>query len=430
MKRGILLNITLLFILLLLVTLPLLVMLAAGLTAEALGCQMSGGAMPGGFCGILYAIITIVGWSSIAIVPLTAGVLLLYLLGVFAFFIISLIWAVLRRQPVSPVAKGMMISTLAAFLVGGGIAGGIWGVNWFRFDFANRCEGLPNPTNVTGQPNGLLAMEVKVPADSEIESRAIFAITPQGELRFRLENTAWARSPAWSPDGAQLAVISQDFQTHRFALRFANTQGEIGPAILDEQTRLDEISWLPNGQALLFTGQASVSDTELFFVNADGSGLRRLVGSEQYDGNAKISPDGTQIVFVSNRNGNDDIYLMNLDGSNTRRLTNNPANDKHPAWSPDGRWIVFASNRGSGVAMSNYNLYIMPADGSSQCQLTQGETPEWKPVWSPDGQWIAYIALYERKLYLTRPDGTETRPLPLPFEAQDIYNLDWAVGTK
>lgn len=430
MKRGVFLNLTLLFILVLLVALPFLVMLAAGLTAEALGCQMSGASAPDGFCGTLYVILIAVGWTSIGIVPLTVGVLLLYLAGVFAFFVISLVLAGLRGQPVSPVAKGMMTSTLAVFLLVGVTVGGILGVNWFRVDFVNRCEGLPALPDVTGQPNGPLALAVKVPADSDLESRTILAVTPQGELLFRLDKAFWARSPAWSPDGSQLAFVSQDFQTRRFALRMADASGQGGPLLLNEQTKLEELSWLPDGKALLFTGQASVSDTELFFVNADGSGLRRLAGSESYDGQAQISPDGKQVVFVSDRDGNEDIYLMNIDGSNARRLTNHPANDTHPAWSPDGRWIVFASTRGSGLAMNNYNLYIMAADGSSQCQLTKGDTPEWKPVWSPDGQWVAYIALYERKLYLVRPDGSETRPFPLPMEVDDIYSLDWAAGKE
>lgn len=426
MKRGIFLNLTLLFILVLLVALPFLVMLGAGLTAEALGCQMSGASMPDGFCGTLYAILLVVGWSSIAIVPLTVGALLLYLLGVVIFFVISLMLAWLRSQPVSPVAKGMMTSTLVIGLLAGGVAGAVFGVNWFQVDFINRCEGLPGPLAATGKQNGLLVIEAKVPADSELESRAILAVTPEGELLNRLNKSFWARSPAWSPDGLRLAFVSQDFQTRRFTLHRADADGEVASAILAEQTRLEEISWLPNGQALLFTGQVSASDTELFFVNADGSNLRRLTGSERFDGDAQISPDGTQIVFVSDRDGNEDIYLMNLDGSNVRRLTNNPANDKNPAWSPDGHWIVFASSRGSGLAMNNYNLYIMSVDGSNQCQLTHGATPEWEPVWSPDGQWIAYHALYERKLYLVRPDGTETRLFPLPVAVEDIYSLDWA----
>ncbi len=430
MKRGILLNLVLLSILIFFVALPFLVMLAAGGTAELLGCQMSGASMPDGFCGTLYAILTVVGWSSIGIIPLTVGALLLYLLGVGLFFLVSLVAAGVRRQPVSPVAKGMLVSTLAIFLLGAVIVGAIWGVNWFRVDFVNRCEGLPEALASTGRQNGPLALSVKVPADSELEARTILAVMPEGELLFRLDQVFWARSPAWSPDGAQLAFVSQDFQTRRFTLHLANLQGQGSPALLDDQTRLEELSWLPDGQSLLFTGQASVSDTELFFVDADGSDLRRLTGAERFDGDAQISPDGTQIVFVSNRDGNDDIYLMNLDGSSVRRLTNHPAFDTNPAWSPDGNWIVFASNRGSGLAMNNYDLYVMSTDGKNQCQLTDGADSEWEPVWSPDGQWIAYISLLERKAYLVRPDGSETRLFPLPVEVEDLYSLDWAVGSQ
>jgi dipeptidyl aminopeptidase/acylaminoacyl peptidase len=428
MKRGIALNLTFLFILLLLVALPFLVMFLAAQTAESLGCQMSGASMPAGFCGTLYSILVVVGWSSIAIVPLTVGALLLYVLGVVIFFAISQVLAWVRGQPISPIAKGMMTSTLAIILLGGSVTGGVLAFNWFRVDFVNRCEGLPGPLNVTGKENGPLALAVKVPADSEIESRTILVIAPDGELLFRLNKSFWAREPAWSPDGAQLAFTAQDWQTRRFDLRLVDAQGAVSPALLTGQTKLENTSWMPDGKSLLIEGLSGLSDTELFFINADGSGLRRLTGADGYDGDAQTSPDGTQIVFVSNRDGNEDIYLMDIDGSNVRRLTNNPANDVHPAWSPDGRWIVFASNRGSGLAMNNYNLYVMSTDGGNQCQLTQGEDSEWEPVWSPDGQWIAYVALLERKAYLVRPDGKETRPLPLPVEVEDIYSLDWAAG--
>ena len=49
-----------------------------------------------------------------------------------------------------------------------------------------------------------------------------------------------------------------------------------------------------------------------------------------------FSPDGTQIAFMSNRDGNPEIYVMNRDGSNVRRLTNHPAGDVTPTWSPTG----------------------------------------------------------------------------------------------
>ena len=79
------------------------------------------------------------------------------------------------------------------------------------------------------------------------------------------------------------------------------------------------------------------------------------------------SPDGRKIAVVSGRHGpeNSEIYVMNADGSGQRRLTRNAAFDRAPAWSPDGRKIAFLRERDgkSGV-------YVMNADGSAQRRLT------------------------------------------------------------
>ena len=77
------------------------------------------------------------------------------------------------------------------------------------------------------------------------------------------------------------------------------------------------------------------------------------------------SPDGKQIVFHSDRDGNQEIYLMNADGSNIRRLTNNPSIDRGPFWSPDGKKIGFHSDR-----TGDLDIYTMNVDGSNQTNLT------------------------------------------------------------
>jgi TolB protein len=87
-----------------------------------------------------------------------------------------------------------------------------------------------------------------------------------------------------------------------------------------------------------------------------------------------------KIVFVSARDGNDEIYTCNTDGSNITRLTNDPANDGQPAWSPDGIRIAFTRNR---------NLFIMNADGSNVVQRTFSGSCQ-GPTWSPDGTKIAF----------------------------------------
>jgi len=68
-------------------------------------------------------------------------------------------------------------------------------------------------------------------------------------------------------------------------------------------------------------------------MNADGTNVRQLTDSPGIvDENPIWSPDGTQIVFQTNRDGNFEIYVMNADGSNARRLTDNPAGDYWPSW--------------------------------------------------------------------------------------------------
>jgi TolB protein len=90
------------------------------------------------------------------------------------------------------------------------------------------------------------------------------------------------------------------------------------------------------------------------------------------------SPAGDRIAFVSEEAGNDEIYSINPDGSDLRRLTTNTWEwDKHPSWSPDGTQIIFWSNRGSG----RRQIWIMNADGSNQRPLLDSGLNDWDPIW-------------------------------------------------
>jgi len=94
-----------------------------------------------------------------------------------------------------------------------------------------------------------------------------------------------------------------------------------------------------------------------------------------------------KIVFVSSRDGNEDIYTCREDGSNILRLTYDTERDYQPAWSPDGRRIAFISER-TGIP----ELFIMNADGSNVVQRTSFGRANWTlfPSWSPDGTRIVY----------------------------------------
>ena len=94
-----------------------------------------------------------------------------------------------------------------------------------------------------------------------------------------------------------------------------------------------------------------------------------------------------KILFVSARDGNNEIYKCNTDGSNITRLTNDPGSDEQPVWSPDGTRIAFTRS----LAGYSTGLYIMNADGSNVVQRTSGNVQQITGLtWSPDGTNIAY----------------------------------------
>ena len=120
-------------------------------------------------------------------------------------------------------------------------------------------------------------------------------------------------------------------------------------------------------------------------MNADGSDIHRLTDDEADDLDPHWSPDGTQIIFSSNRDGNMGIYVMNADGSNQRRLTENDYDDLNPDWSPDGTRIAFYREENGQT-----DIYIMNSDGSDQHKITTNTdgaiVPVWRPSFTPVGE--------------------------------------------
>lgn len=230
--------------------------------------------------------------------------------------------------------------------------------------------------------------------------------------------------------------------------------------------------FLPDGQRLFFASSHAHDSTcpprpdpskgyvwgldrfDIYTVNRDGSGLRRLTNYDVYTAEGVLSPDGRRIVFTSLKDGDLDIYSMNVDGTNVRRLTTTPGYDGGPWWSPDGTKIVYrawhppdsaglADYRGllaqRMVRPSRMELWVMNADGSDQRQITNLGGANFGPSWTPDGRRIVFSSNYKNprsrnfELYLVNLDGSGLEQITsheefdgFPMFSPDGRRIVWA----
>jgi TolB protein len=127
--------------------------------------------------------------------------------------------------------------------------------------------------------------------------------------------------------------------------------------------------------------------TEMFTARLDGSDLVRLTAAPGYDAECSYSPDGTRILFVSDRDGDPDIYSMAADGSDVQRLTKEPGYDGGPFFSPDGSWIAYRTDR---LEKDLLQIHVMRADGTGDTAVTQGRGVHWAPYWHPTRPWLIW----------------------------------------
>jgi TolB protein len=184
--------------------------------------------------------------------------------------------------------------------------------------------------------------------------------------------------PAWC--GNRIAFTSDRYLPPFPDVYVMNDDGSGVTRLTIDNTAFDrKPAWSPNCDVIAFTKDPD-GDVEIYVMNADGTGVTRLTNSVGYDEDPAWSPDGTKIAFTSTRDGdpNREIYVMNADGTGATRLTNTSLSiwDTDPSWSFDGSQIAFRSNRDG-----NDDIYVMNVDGTGLTRLTNDPSSEVLPAW-------------------------------------------------
>lgn len=156
--------------------------------------------------------------------------------------------------------------------------------------------------------------------------------------------------PSFSPDGQKVALNYYN----NLCTMDINT-GNINQLTFDNYD-YECTHWSPDEQKIVTGSNRVGGNSEIWTFNVDGSGSQQITNNPARDYWGKWSPDGTQIIFVSERTGNSDLWLYTLSDSSLEQLTDHPTLDHQPSWSSDGSKIIFTSWRAGTMDLWELDL--------------------------------------------------------------------------
>ena len=263
-----------------------------------------------------------------------------------------------------------------------------------------------------------------------------------------------ASGPRWSPDSQWIAYFGRDEDVGALIVsRPDSSQTTVLAAVRGTNHPLpssgERLAWSPDGRKIAYVSSAPGPETEnangdpmvitrylykptasegltrfndnqrlhIFIVDIATKQIRQLTSGTYYEHSIDWSPQGDEIVFVSNREPdpdrffNYDLFTVGVSDGSVRRLTDTKGAEYRPVWSPDGRTIAYLGTTrdltSSETTMEDTHVWLMDAGGTNRREIGKLDNRQGPPEWAPGGR--AVLATVQERgsvgLYRFSPDG-------------------------
>lgn len=285
------------------------------------------------------------------------------------------------------------------------------------FDFSDTQQPDPKssatnvPTPSTGDgPTGRIVFTCQIYKYRSADQICIMNADGSGYRRLTTDDGKRHFYPSLSPDGSKVlyAAFREEnvYEIYKYDLEDSRAD-----RLTSRLGVLTAPEYSPDGSNIAFTRwTVSSNKHRIMLMEANGADPNNIPGAEGWD--PTWSPDGKQILFASDRNGDVQLFAVKDNGKGLHQVSDLPAIRGRSDWSVQGQIVTY-----SGPSWHR-ELYIMKADGSEARQLTPTGGNSQGPSFSPDGKWVAFTAYFDKyddihgcEIYIIRTDGTDLRRL-------------------